>query len=125
MSERDCAECLVKLDFFDTWMARRRELAERYTQRLSDYVDVITDVTGTVSKYVIATDQRAGLEASLLSNNIQTKRAYAKPLVNKPQAQSNCECFLQLPCDSYTTDLEVGLVIEAVESFFEPSPFKT
>jgi dTDP-4-amino-4,6-dideoxygalactose transaminase len=125
MSERECAECLVKLDFFDTWTQRRREIAERYIEKLDCYVDIITDITGMVSKFVIATDQRAGLESHLLSNDIQTKRAYANPLIEMPQAISNCKRFLQLPCDSYTTDLEVGLVIEAVESFFEPSPFKT
>ena len=125
MSERECAECLVKLDFFDTWTQRRREIAERYIEKLDCYVDIITDITGMVSKFVIATDQSAGLESHLLSNDIQTKRAYAQPLVEMPQAISNCERFLQLPCDSYTTDLEVGLVIEAVKSFFEPSPFKT
>lgn len=125
MSERDCAECLVKLDFFDSWTQRRKQIAERYTQFIGDYVDIITDTAGMVSKFVIATDQRADLESHLLCNDIQTKRAYAKPLVNMPQAIVNCEQFLQLPCDSYTTDLEVGLVIEAVKSFFEPSPFKT
>lgn len=125
MSERECAECLVKLDFFDTWTARRKEIAERYIEKLDCYVDIITDITGMISKFIIATDQRAGLESHLLSNNIQTKRAYAKPLIQMPQAISNCKRFLQLPCDSYTTDLEAGLVIEAVKSFFEPSPFKT
>ena len=125
MSERDCAECLVKLEHFDNWTKHRREIAERYIEELQDYVEIVTDVTGMVSKFIIATVQRAGLETHLTNNLIQTKRAYAKPLFEMPQAQSNCERFLQLPCDSYTTDLEVGLVIEAVKSFFEPSPFKT
>ena len=125
MSERDCAECLVKLEHFDNWTKHRREIAERYIEELQDYVEIVTDVTGMVSKFIIATVQRAGLETHLTNNLIQTKRAYAKPLFEMPQAQSNCERFLQLPCDSYTTDLEVELVIEAVKSFFEPSPFKT
>lgn len=125
MSERDCAECLVKLDFFDTWTARRRELAERYINELSDYVEIVTDPKGMVSKFVIATDHKNLLKNHLTVNEIQTKETYAKPLIDMPQAKDNCERFLSIPCDSYTTDKEASMVVEAIKMFFEPSPFKT
>ena len=125
MSERDCAECLVKLDFFDTWTARRRELAERYINELSDYVEIVTDPKGMVSKFVIATDHKNLLKNHLTVNEIHTKETYAKPLIDMPQAKDNCERFLSIPCDSYTTDKEASMVVEAIKMFFEPSPFKT
>ena len=125
MSERDCAECLVKLDFFDTWTDWRRELAEYYTKELSDYVEIVTDPNGMVSKFVIATDHKNLLKNHLTVNEIQTKETYSKPLIDMPQAKDNCERFLSIPCDSYTTFKEASMVVEAIKMFFEPSPFKT
>jgi dTDP-4-amino-4,6-dideoxygalactose transaminase len=125
MSERDCAECLVKLDFFDTWTQRRREIAEYYIEQLSDYVEIVTDPKGMVSKFVIATARKNELRNYLTVNQIQTKENYAKPLIAMPQATVNCERFLSIPCDSYTTNKEASMIVEAFKMFFEPVPFKT
>ena len=125
MSERDCAELLVKLEFFDDWTSRRRELAEYYTEELEDLVGCITDPTGMVSKFVIATDKKSCLKTHLILKNIQCKDVYEEPLANMPQAKLNCERFLSIPCDSYTTLDEASTVVEHIKMFFEPSPFKT
>jgi len=119
MSERDCAECLVKLDFFDTWTQRRRELAEYYIEQLGDFVEIVTDPKGMVSKFVIATDHKNELRNHLTVNQIQSKENYAQPLVDKPQAQKNCARFVSIPCDSYTTDREASKVVETIREFYE------
>lgn len=125
MSERDCAELLVKLKYFDSWTKRRQELAEQYTEELEDYAECITDPTGMVSKFVIATDRKSCLKTHLTLKGIQCKDVYAVPLANLPQAIVNCERFLSIPCDSYTTDREASKVVEAIKTFFEPRPLKT
>ena len=125
MSERDCAELIVKLEFFDDWTSRRRELAEYYTEELEDLVDCITDPTGMVSKFVIATDRKSCLKTHLILKNIQCKDVYEEPLANMPQATLNCQRFLSIPCDSYTTWDEASTVVKHIKMFFEPSPLKT
>jgi dTDP-4-amino-4,6-dideoxygalactose transaminase len=116
---------LVKLEFFDDWTSRRRELAEYYTEELEDYVDCVTDPRGMVSKFVIGTDKKSCLKTHLTLKDIQCKDVYAAPLANLPQATANCERFLSIPCDSYTTDTEASTVVEHIKMFFEPSPLKT
>jgi dTDP-4-amino-4,6-dideoxygalactose transaminase len=78
-----------------------------------------------VSKFVIATARKNELRNYLTVNQIQTKENYAKPLIAMPQATVNCERFLSIPCDSYTTNKEASMIVEAFKMFFEPVPFKT
>ena len=125
MSERDCAELLVKLEHFDDWTAWRRELASFYMKRLGKYVKFITNANGMVSKFVISTPEKEKLKQYLSDNDIQSKDAYAKPLASMTQATINCNEFLQIPCDSYTTLDEATLVVETIKMFFEKSPLKT
>jgi dTDP-4-amino-4,6-dideoxygalactose transaminase len=125
MSERDCAELLVKLKYFDNWTRARQELAGYYIEELEDYIDCITDPRGMVSKFVIATDRKSCLKTHLALKDIQCKDVYAAPLANFAQATANCERFLSIPCDSYTTDKEASTVVEHIKMFFEPSPLKT
>ena len=124
MSERDCAEMCVKLDHFPFWQERRQEIARDYTIELSKYVDIITDHKGQVSKFVISTDQRDQLAKHLLDNKIETKLVYKDPLYNLPGAIKNCNQHLALPCDPYTTDEELLVVILAIKEFFQELPFK-
>lgn len=125
MSERDCAELLVKLKYFNIWKERRQEIANFYKQNLSPYVKIITDVDGIVSKFVVATEQKAKLKRHLLRKGIQCKDVYESAMAELPQAVKNCKEFLSIPCDSYTTCEEASTVVDIIKSFFEPSPFKT
>ena len=125
MSERDCAELLVKLKYFDNWTKTRQELAEYYIEKLEDYVECITDPRGMVSKFVIATKRKSCLKTHLALKDIQCKDVYDAPLANLQQATANCERFLSIPCDSYTTYKEALTIVEHIKMFFEPSPLKT
>ena len=119
MSERECAELLIKLDYYNAFLQRRRELCEYYTEHLGAYVPIITDPTGMISKFVIATEYKDQLRAHLLEHNIQSKDVYESPLADKPRASSNCKQFLSIPCDSHTTDKEATIVVNSIRDFYE------
>ena len=125
MSERECAEMCVKLDFFPFWTERRQEIARDYHGQLREYVDCITEYSGQVSKFVISTPWRAELAEHLHHRKIETKRAYANPISDTEQAVLNCHHFLQIPCDPYMTDEEVLEVILAIKEFFKERPLKS
>ena len=112
-------ELLVKLNYFDSWTKRRQELAEFYEDNLKDYVNIITDSAGMVSKFVISTDKKACLKTHLTLKEIQSKEVYNEPLCDLPQARRNCETFLSIPCDSYTTDSEAQIIVNAIRDFYE------
>ena len=98
---------------------------DKVISALKDYVRIITDVNGIVSKFVIATDKKEQLKCFLLSKDIQCKDVYKHALDIHKQAMKNCREFLSIPCDSYTTDEEASTVIDTIKTFFEPGPFKT
>lgn len=125
VSERECAELIAKLKYYDEWTSHRRQLAEYYTENLKHLLTIITDPQGMVSKFVIASAYKKSIQKSLLANDIQCKDVYSQPLANLPQAGVNCNTFLSIPCDSYTTWSEASTVVQTIKSFFEPSPFKT
>jgi len=125
ISERDCAELVVKLEWADTLKQRRIQLAEYYTESLQEYVDIITDLKGQISKFVIATTSAKCLQRYLSEKDIQSKLVYEKSLADLRQATLNCRSFLSIPCEGYTTWEEAGLVVDAIKMFFEPSPLKT
>lgn len=125
MSERECAEMCVKLDFFPFWQERRQEIARDYKQQLGNLVTCVTDIDGEVSKFVIETSRRLELERHLHRRGIETKRCYKNPIVELDRAVANCHKFLQIPCDPYTTDEELLAVILAIKEFFQESPLKS
>jgi len=124
MSERECAEMCIKLDFFPFWVERRQEIARDYHAQLRECVDCITDHHGQVSKFVISTPYREELAQHLDNRKIETKRAYTNPVAATQQAVINCHHFLQIPCSPHMTDDEVLAVILAIKEFFKVSPFK-
>lgn len=125
VSERECAELIIKLKYYDDWTSHRKQLAEYYTENLKHLLKIITDPQGMVSKFVISSIHKQSIQKELLANNIQCKDVYTQPLARLPQAQENCNTFLSIPCDGYTTWTEASTVVQTIERFFEPSPFKT
>lgn len=135
MSESDCAQMLVKLNYFDAWQRRRAEIAEYYTEQLYQYVDVLTPnegVTHSWHKFVIRTYSRSSLMSFLSAKGIETKIHYEHALYNLGVGFSHVtfdkqlytetssftrEC-LSLPIYPELTDAEVETVAQSVKDYF-------
>jgi dTDP-4-amino-4,6-dideoxygalactose transaminase len=132
MSEVDCAQMLVKLQYFDTWQQRRADIAQYYTDQFGQYVDIIgpsKDVVPSWHKFVIRIQsQRSRLQHCLSIAGIETKVHYAEPLdllsVGGAYAKGmypgslafSREC-LSLPIYPELTDSEVEHVASSVREF--------
>lgn len=83
MSEADCAQMIVKLRYFDQWQARRKQIADYYTEELDSYVDLIPidpNVEHAWSKFVIHSRSRSSLYYDLLNIGVETRITYPVPL---------------------------------------------
>jgi dTDP-4-amino-4,6-dideoxygalactose transaminase len=136
MSESDCAQMLVKLQYFDTWQERRTRIAEYYSTELLKFVDVPMATPGAVHawhKYVIRAKERSKLQHHLMISGIETKVHYNRTLYDYPVGSGygpdpvvgsfweatrlTREC-LSLPIYPELTDDEVERVAEAVRDFY-------
>ena len=132
MSESDCAQLLVKLDYFEEWQERRQQIAKYYTEELNGLVGIIpveADVKHAWSKYVIHHYERSRLFSDLEAEGVETRIHYTTPLhlhnvsflsnfTNNTGYLNGAETFsktcLSLPIYPELTDLEVEYVIDAV-----------
>jgi dTDP-4-amino-4,6-dideoxygalactose transaminase len=134
MSESDCAQMLVKLEYFNAWQSRRRQIAEYYNAELANYVDTPKTTEGTVHawhKYVIKLNDRNGLKHHLAIKGIETKIHYESPLYEHPvgypyinyaaelyrEASAFCQECLSLPIYPELTDSEVESIVESITKF--------
>lgn len=136
MSEADCAQLLVKLQYFDAWQERRTRIAEYYSTELLKFVDVPVVTPGAVHawhKYVIRTKERSKLQHHLMISGVETKVHYNQTLFDHPvgfafgpdpvvssfweATRLTREC-LSLPIYPELTDDEVERVVEAVRDFY-------
>ena len=134
MSESDCAQLTVKLQYFDEWQDRRDAIARYYTQQLHPYVDVLgpgEDVEHAWHKFVIRVqNDRYKLQSHLSLKGVETKIHYAQPLdtlsVGVAYAQHgvciNSAEFsretLSLPIYPELTDSEVEYIAQSVKEFY-------
>ena len=128
MSEADCAQMLVKLNYFDLWQARRKSIAEYYTEQLSTVVKLIPvddNVEHAWHKFVIHTTNRSKLKEKLTQYGIETRIHYAMPLHlldsvghHHHRVLNGAEDFsrscLSLPIYPELTDTEVEYIISTV-----------
>lgn len=135
MSEADCAQMLVKLKYFDQWQARRRLIAEYYTEQLDGYVtipDVDMNVEHAWSKYVVHHRDRGSMSYFLKEAGIETKINYPLPLhlhslayafdvgytlESLEHSEQFSKTCLSLPIYPELTDNEVEAVVDGIKDF--------
>lgn len=128
MSEADCAQMLVKLNYFNQWQLRRTDIANYYTSQLDSVVQLIPindNVTHAWHKFVIHVNQRNKLKDALTNCGIETRIHYPLPLHQLDLVQQHshlvldgAETFsrscLSLPIYPELTDLEVEWVVSSI-----------
>lgn len=134
MSESDCAQMLVKLKYFDQWQARRKQIAEYYSDHLHPWVDIpgcSDDVEHAWHKYVIRINGRHGLQMHLSSHNVETKVHYDKALYEYPagweyidyaqdimrESTAHSRECLSLPIYPEMADSEVETVVNLIQTY--------
>ena len=107
----------VKIKYIDEILARRKEIAEKYLEKLEG-VELPDNQEGRVwQDFIICTEKRDELFNYLKDNEIETIKneypfspAYPKlPLTAKYEAET-----LRIPCNENLTDEEVAHVIEKI-----------
>lgn len=132
MSESDCAQMLVKLNYFDEWQRRRTEIAEYYISSLYQYVDIIIPsehVTHAWHKFVIRVSERAKLQQHLKEHRVDTRIHYPVALSDFGSIQNNdgllreshqfCRESLSLPIYPELTDIEVEHIVTQVKNYYK------
>ena len=136
MSESDCAQMLVKLQYFDEWQQRRTDIANYYIDRLYQFVDILMpneNVTHAWHKFVMRTHDRSALQSRLSWHGIETKIHYEYALYDlevgfsyvdhtaNPYTETSAftrEC-LSLPIYPELTDSEVETITEVIRSYYK------
>ncbi len=133
MNEADCAQMLVKLNYFDQWQLRRAAIADYYIEQLLGYVDVVMPnehVEHAWHKFVIRVESRNRLRHHLSTKGIETKIHYEIPLTGLDCAyqfigdsetvmgEKFCKESLSLPIYPELTDSEVEHIVQSVKEFY-------
>jgi dTDP-4-amino-4,6-dideoxygalactose transaminase len=124
----------AKLPHLDAWNARRRAIADYYTELLTNSNVILPYVPPHISPvyhiYAVRTKQRDALKQHLKSRDIETGIHYPIPLhlqpVNAnlgyqrgdfPNAEQVADEELSLPMYPELTDAQVEIIAQAVKSF--------
>lgn len=124
----------LKVDCHPQWTERRRQVAVKYMEGLSglpvEFWPHDERTHHVWHKFVIMTDQRDALAASLRDRGIPTRVHYERPLHREPlfaakqtdeefpNAMSYCRRTISLPIHSHLTADAVEFVIAGVRDFF-------
>ncbi len=118
----------VMLPHVDKWNIRRREIANVYSDAISNHRMVLPARCGSehvAHLYVVRTDSRAELQRHLAAHGISSEIHYPIadyqqavlrerfPSVALPITERACDTVLTLPCFPTLTDEEVQRVVEA------------
>lgn len=130
MSELSAALGLCQLEYIEQWSQRRRSIAEKYNESLTDMV--IKPQVGDRRKhvyhlYVIRTGKRDKLKEHLHRNDIETGIHYPVPVHRQPIFENSelpvtekiCDEILSLPVYPLLGDEQVREVIDTINDFFE------
>ena len=130
MSEIPAAMGLCQLKLIDDWSEKRRYIAKRYNELLTDKV-----IKPTLSEnrkhvyhlYVIRTEQRDELKDYLQKNEIEAGIHYPVPLHKQsifddcslPMTEKVCDEILSLPLYPHLSDENVEYVCQKINEFFK------
>jgi dTDP-4-amino-4,6-dideoxygalactose transaminase len=130
LDEMQAAILNIKLDRLPEWTDRRRAVADRYDELLSD-ASVMTpvrtdDVTHVFHQYVVRADRRDCLRDHLDRNGVDTLIHYPTPVhrqpgyhsdVSLPVTEQLCERIVSLPINPFLSPSEINRVAAAVVAF--------
>lgn len=124
----------IKLRHLPDWIVRRKAIAEKYRQGLSDIPDLLLphyDKTGfdhVYQNYTIRSKQENDFSEYLKSNNIEVLTQFRKPYYKHialeledrgfPETEALSREVCSLPMNVEITDEEIDYVIKVVRSFY-------
>lgn len=132
LDEMQAAMLNVMLPHLDGWNARRRDIANQYSQLIRNPAISTPPVSGSdyvAHLYVVRTNRREELRAHLLANGIASEVHYPVPDhrqpclagrhadVSLPHTEHDAGEVLSLPCFPELTDEEVDIVVNACNRF--------
>jgi dTDP-4-amino-4,6-dideoxygalactose transaminase len=118
----------VMLPLLDSWNARRRDIANRYSREISHAKIAVPPESGAdyvAHLYVVRTPEREGLQKHLSGAGVSSEVHYPVPDYRQPLfgdhfsdktlsvTEEACITVVTLPCFPELTDDEVTQVIEA------------
>lgn len=127
MTELDAATMLVKTQYLDKWQKRRREIAGYWIDQLGDICMIQKDELSThaLHKFVLCIDDQIVTQHDLISDGIQCKVHYKRPLSHMPAyemlpatdhvARQLSDSVISLPFYPELTDLEIEYVADTVK----------
>jgi len=126
----------IKLKYLPESIARRKQIAGRYYEALSDIKDLLLphyDVRGfshVYQNYTIRSRQGNAFSEFMKNNGVEVLTQFRKPyyrhaalkLIDRgfPETESLSREVCSLPMSMELTDSEVGYVIDTVRSFYNP-----
>lgn len=127
---------LAKLEIFPEEVKARRQIGERYSQALMDYVQtpyIEPYNTSVYAQYTIQVDHREKLQTYLQSQGIPTAVHYPVPLNLQPiflhlnqgkgsfiQAEAAAQRVLSLPMHAYLSEMEQRQICDAICANYSP-----
>lgn len=124
----------VKLRYFPLWLARRRQLAARYSAGLSDVPELKlphfpgAEYLDAFQNYVIRAEGRDELVRHLAENEVETLVQWRKPLwehpglklgtPHLPGVERLCREVVSLPMNAEVSDESVDYTVETVRRFY-------
>ena len=126
------------MDYLGQWISRRRDIADRYSSELAEFVEVPEEgekAKNVYQTYVIQAEQRDLLQKFLLEQGIETKIHYPIPIHLQaassslgykkgdfPVAEKQSRHILSLPMYPELDDDQIDNVISAIKTFYAHRP---
>jgi dTDP-4-amino-4,6-dideoxygalactose transaminase len=126
------AALLIRFENLEATIARRRQIAGRYSAALADVIlppRQLNDYRDVYYNYTLQTDRRDALQVWLTEQGIGTRIQYGELMPDQPafrtgapaayaRGRAAAERVLSLPCYEQLTEEQIGWVISAVRNFF-------